>query len=396
MILNPSFLPVSRVTVVQPAVRDRQGRQHVSHNGSKRGVTSMAESNGSAIPEFMRPVVADEPAVSARVVAEHAILALNDSMIQFYESSLTKFKQNMRDQVPIILALFTGEGGQMTLYRPGQAPEVAPPVPIVYQLAKSVGHSTMAIYQIAAPYLSDSHANQLWRAPMQMYRAQNQTAIESVGPLDISEDDRTLMLAILERNLSFIDQCLAKGGYSYGEVEEYIRGTTPLSIKTIGIGSAAQVGHWMRTVEEWKTTLGADWERTYAVSNSLYIARQNNILYSVLVQFMGTETMGDRLLLVETPEFETTPEKMLDVLGRIVADRSLGMVFFSDYFLMDVELLGGGGRAAIEHEMAKRGKKSTLPSLAPFRSNDWPWKTDPTKGTGPARMEDGTIACPIR
>jgi hypothetical protein len=144
----------------------------------------------------------------------------------------------------------------------------------------------------------------------------------------------------------------------------------------------------MKVVEGWKNKLGKDWERTYGVSNTLYIARQNNILFSVLVQFMGTETMGDRLLLIETPEFETTPEEMLDVLGRIVADRALGMVFFRDYFLMDVELLGGGGRAAIEREMAKRGLKPLLPTLAPFRSNAWPWKTDPKQGTGPARLED--------
>ena len=88
-------------------------------------------------------------------------------------------------------------------------------------------------------------------------------------------------------------------------------------------------------------------------------------------------------------------EKMLDVLGRIVADRSLGMVFFRDYFLMDVELLGGGGRAAIEREMANRGREALLPTLVPFRSNDWPWKTDPSKGTGPARLEDA-LACPVR
>jgi hypothetical protein len=36
-----------------------------------------------------------------------------------------------------------------------------------------------------------------------------------------------------------------------------------------------------------------------------------------------------------------------------------------------------------------------LPTLAPFRSNDWPWKTDPTKGTGPSRLEDA-LACPVR
>src|SRR6201993_5196111 len=354
----------------------------------EEAVRTMAESDGGGIPQFMNLVLDDEQPASARVVAEGAVLALNESMILFYEASLAKFKQNMRDRVPIILALFTGEGGQMILYRPGHAAEVAPPVPIVYQLAKSVGHSTMAIYEIVSPHLSDAYTNHLWRPPLEMYRAQNQTALNSLGALDISEDDRSVLRAILERNLAFMDESIAKGGYSYQDVKKFIGDTVPHSIKTIGIGSGAQVGHWMNVIEGWKQELGEDWERTYAVSNSLYIARQNNILYSVLVQFMGTETMGDRLLLVETPEFETTPEKMLDVLGRIVADRSLGMVFFRDYYLMDVELLGGGGRAAIEREMAKRGKEALLTTLAPFRSNDWPWKTDPTKGTGPARMED--------
>ena len=148
----------------------------------------------------------------------------------------------------------------------------------------------------------------------------------------------------------------------------------------------------MKVIEGWKKKLGEDWERTYGVSNSLYVARQNNILFSVLVQFMGTETMGDRLLLIETPEFETTPDKMLDVLTRIVADRGLGMVFFKDYFLMDVELLGGGGRAAIEREMTTRAEAPVAHSGAvplqrlavengPDERNVAPrsWKTSPRR-----------------
>lgn len=348
----------------------------------------MAEPLRGGVPEFMYPVVGETPTASARDVAEHAVLALNQSMLTLYDASLETFKKNMRDRVPIILALFTGQGGQMILYRPGRPAEVAPSVSIVYQLAKSVGHSTMAIYEVVSPYLSDAYANQMWQAPMEMYRAQNQTALNSLGALDISGDERALLRTILEHNLAFMDECIARGGYSYEDVQKFIRDTVPHSVKTIGVGSSAQVAHWMTVLEGWQQELGDDWEHVYAASNSLYIARQNNILYSVLVQFMGTETMGDRLLLIETPEFETTPEKMLDVLGRIVADRSLGQMFFCDYFLMDVELLGGGGRAAIEREMAKRGKEAVLPTLAPFRSNDWPWKTDPTKGTGPARMED--------
>jgi hypothetical protein len=355
----------------------------------------MTHTNGGPVPDFMRPVVADEPPASARDVAEHAVLALNDSMLTLYETSLAKFMQNMRNQVPIILALFSGQGGQMILYPPGQPPEVAPPVPLVYQLAKSVGHSSMAIYEIVAPYLSNAYANHLWRPPLEMYRTQNRTALEGLDALDISDDDRSILRMILDCNLAFMDDCIAKGGYSYDDVEKFVRDTVTHSFKAIGIASGAQVSHWMNVLEEWKARLGEDWERTYAASNSLYVARQNNILFSVLVQFMGTETMGDRLLLIETPEFETTPEKMLDVLGRIVADRSLGMMFFRDYFLMDVELLGGGGRAAIEREMAKRGREALLPPLVPFRSNDWPWKTNPAKGTGPARLEDAAFGCPV-
>jgi hypothetical protein len=359
----------------------------------------MTESDGNGVPDFTRPVVADEPPASARVVAEHTILALNASMMQLYDTSLTKFMQNMHDRVPIVLAVFNGQGGQMILYRPGQPPEFAAPVPIIYQIGKSVAHSSMAIYEVVAPYLSDPYANLLWRAPLALYRTQNQSALECLDALDTPGDARSTLRTVLERNLAFMDECLAKGGYSYADLEDYVRGgTTPPAIKLIGISSGAQVSHWMKVVEDWKNELGADWERTYAVTNTLYVARRNNILYSILAQFMGTEAMGDRLLLVETPEFATTPEKMLNVLGRIVADRSLGTVFFRDPDVMgmDVELLGEGARAAIEREMANRGKEALLPSLAPFRCNDWPWTTDTTKGTGPARLEDVAFGCPVR
>ena len=343
----------------------------------------------------MRPVVVDEPPVSAQVVAEHAVLALNDSMMRYYDASLATFIGNLRDQYPIILAMFTGQGGQMTLYRPGREPEHAPPVPLVYQLTKSVGHSSMAIYEILSPYMSNAAGNQLWRAPLETYRTENRLALEGLAALDVSDETRAILQQILELNLAFMDERLAKGTYGPDDIREFVRSTVPHAFKAIGIASGAQVGHWMAVVEEWQQQLGADWDRTYAVTNTLYVARQNNILYSVLAQFMGEEAIGDRLLLIETPEFETTPEKMLDVLGRIIADRSLGMMFFRDYFLMDVELLGGGARAAIEREMAARGRTAVLPSLAPFRSNDWPWKTDPAKGTGPARLQDAAFDAPV-
>ena len=55
------------------------------------------------------------------------MLALNASMMQIDERTLGKSKASIRAKVPIILALFNGQGGRMMLYRPGEEPEIAPP-----------------------------------------------------------------------------------------------------------------------------------------------------------------------------------------------------------------------------------------------------------------------------
>jgi hypothetical protein len=81
--------------------------------------TGVHTQHQATVPAFLRVVVADEKPASAQAVAEQAILALNSSMLRLYDEALEKFKQIMRDRVPIILALFSGTGGQMILYRPG-------------------------------------------------------------------------------------------------------------------------------------------------------------------------------------------------------------------------------------------------------------------------------------
>jgi hypothetical protein len=347
----------------------------------------MHAANGMDIPNFLRIVVSEEQTASEQVVAEQSVLALNAAMMVIYDDALAKYMRNMRRRVPIILALFSGEGGRMILYRPGHEPLVADPVPIVYQLAKSVGHSSMAIYQLVAPYLAHS-SDRSWHAPMQAYRARNAAALDNLDALDLPGEDREILRAIIKRNLMFMDVCLAKGSFTYHELETFARDCTPHAARTIGIAARAQVGHWMGVVEEWKAMLGDQWDRAYAVSNTIYVTRQNNILFTILAQFMGQEAIGDRLLLIETPEFTTTPEAMLELLTRIVSDRGIGKVFFKDYYLMDAELLGGGGRKVIEQEANRRGMTPLLPPLAPFRSDDWPWRTDPTRGQGPSSLDE--------
>jgi hypothetical protein len=77
---------------------------------------------------------------------------------------------------------------------------------------------------------------------------------------------------------------------------------------------------------------------------------------------------------------------MLDSLTRIIADRSVGALFFGSYHLMDYELMGGNARKAIVAETAKRDMTASLPPAVPFGSHQWP--TLITSGTGAASLDD--------
>jgi hypothetical protein len=313
------------------------------------------------------------------------VLALNSSMFELYDNSLHIFEKNILAKHPVILGLFSGAGGRFILYRPGMAPLEAPAVPIVYQLLKSVGHSTMALAEVVMPYLENS-GNQAWRGPLLAYRSRMQSALDGLDATAMPEDWRANNRAILQNNIAFMDACAEKGSMSSSDLQAFADRQAPLLKENITWAAQTQVAHWMGVIAGWKQMLGSDWDKTYAASNTIYVARQNNVLFSVLAQFFGPEAINDRLVLIETISFTTTPEDMLEALTRVIADRSVGAVFFGNYHLMDYELMGGDGRAAITAETPKFGLKPFLPPAVPFGSHQWP--TLVTPGPGPASLGD--------
>jgi hypothetical protein len=341
------------------------------------------------VPLFLKDVVLNStPPPTKDQLAFRSVYQLNNSMFNIYDNALGIYQKNIRARVPLIMALFSGQGGRFILYRPGQAPLEAPSVPTIYPAAKAVGHCAMATYACVAPYIADPKADPSWIPQMRSYRLEVQMAKEGLVNLNATSEEQALLQDTLGRVVAFMDACLDKGTFTYADVESYARGVEPNLEKLIALASSAQVGHWFQVLSEWKNLLGDDWSRTYGLSNSIYVARQNNILFSVLVQFFGEEAINNRLLLLETTDFQTTPEDMMQAFARIVSDRVLGKVFFNNDRLMDYELLGFGGRAAIEKEAAKLGQKPLLPPLVPFNSTAWPWKVDPSSGSGPRSFDD--------
>jgi len=348
------------------------------------GVLTATSAVAADLPAYLQPIAGSLES-SPKETATRNLLALNTAMFGLYADAGRIFQKNILAQHPVILALFSGAGGRFILYRPGASALEAPPAPIVYQILKSVAHSVMALGEVVTPYL-DNPTDQSWRGPLLAYRSQMQTALDSLDATDMDADWRANSRVILRNNLAFMDSCVANGVVPLADLQAFAQKQAPLLKKNIAWAAQTQVGHWMRVVGEWKKELGGDWDKTYAASNTIYVARQNNILFSVLAQFFGPDAINSRLMMIETISFTTTPDDMLEALTRIIADRSVGALFFGNYYLMDYELMGGDGRAAIVAEDAKRGLPPFLPPAAPFGSHQWP--TLITPGAGPTSLAD--------
>jgi hypothetical protein len=345
---------------------------------------SAATAFAQALPPEVQTIVASLSASPADTATKD-VLALNTAMFELYGNSAQIFKANLLATHPIILALFSGAGGRLILYRPGQQPTDAPSVPPVYQLLKSVGHSTMALAEVVIPYLS-SPKDQSWRASLLAYRSRMQSAAEEIDNTNMPADWRANSKQILKNNVAYMDECASKGVITLAGLQSFAKRQGPLLKGNIAWAAETQVKHWMGVVGQWKAMLGIQWPETYAASNTIYVARQNNVLFSVLAQYFGAEAINDRLMLIETISFTTTPEDMLDSLTRIIADRTVGSVFFHNYHLMDYELMGGDGRKTIIAETHRLGMPTVLPPEVPFGSHQWP--TLVTPGPGPTSLDD--------
>jgi hypothetical protein len=217
-------------------------------------------------------------------------------------------------------------------------------------------------------------------------------ALKKAPDLAITDTERKSLESLLNKNIRFMESCLKKGTYSLEDIEMFGQNIKPDVIKIVEMAASVQAEHWVKVLTEWKALVGSDWDKTYGMTNTLYVTRQNNILFTILAQFMGSEALNRRLILIETTAFTAKPEDMLNLLSRILNDRALGKAYFNDYMLMDTELLGSASRDALKKSLESRGKTPFFPEYARFDSNDWPWRTNPNFGTGARTIEETTAA----
>ncbi len=348
-------------------------------------IFSPIASTAAELPDYLWSTRGSQQPPSIQDLATRDILQLNTTMFSLYKSASRIFHRNILDRHPVILALFTGGGGRMILYRPGEAPTEAPPVPAAYQVQKSLGHSTMAISAVVLPFV-DRPEDRSWVAPLRAYLTEMQSALDGIDVADMPNEWRASSRSILENNIAFLQSSLAAGEIRFDAVQAFADAQAPYLRNAIAWAAQTQVKHWMQVLDGWQQELGGSFDDAFAASNTIYVTRQNNILFSVLAQYFGAEAINDRLILIETTSFTTTPEELQAALVRIVADRAIGGLFFGHDRLMDFELMGGDARRAIAVEMSQRGREAILPPEVPFGSRQWP--TLISGEPGPASLDD--------
>lgn len=333
-----------------------------------------------AEPTSSTALVAGTVTATPAETADDNVLALSREMFGLYATTSEIFQRNPLAQHPAILSLLSGAGGRFVLYRPGQPPLEAPVVPLAYQLLKSPGHSTVALSEVVALYLNNA-ASQAGRQSLLAYRSRMQSTLDAT---DMPTDWRPTVRMILNNNIALMDRCAAQGAVSTADLQSFADKQAPVLKKVVALVAQTQVNHWMDVIAQWKQMLGPAWDKTCAASNTIYVARQNNVLFSVLAQFFGPEAINDRLLLIETISFITTPQDLLELVTRIISDRSVGALFFKNYHLIDYELMGGDGREVILAQDKQRDITPTLPPAVPFGSRQFP--TLISSGAGPTSL----------
>src|ERR1700687_498193 len=132
-------------------------------------------SNATDLPDYIDVIVGNGAPLTKTQVADQNVLDLDIAMFGLYDDALAKFQKNFLAQHPVIMALFSNQGGKLMLYRPGKEPLIAPEVPIRYQIYKSVGHSSLALFELAGSHLG-TVSDHSWVGQMRDFRAANQTA----------------------------------------------------------------------------------------------------------------------------------------------------------------------------------------------------------------------------
>src|ERR1700743_2848 len=106
-------------------MKKKVSRMAVGMIAASLAAGSAAAQSPAALPDYLADISGTTPPAAADLATRN-VLQLNTSMFSLYDNAGMTFRANLLAKHPVILALFSGGGGRMILYRPGNAPMGGP------------------------------------------------------------------------------------------------------------------------------------------------------------------------------------------------------------------------------------------------------------------------------
>ena len=204
----------------------------------------------SGLPDYLADISGTTPPSPADLATKN-VLQLNTSMFSLYENAGDDLPQQPAGQASGHPRPVLGRGRPDDPLSAGQAADGRTVGAARYQVQKSLGHSVMAISEVVMPYLNNA-ADKTWVAPMRAYLAEMKSALEGIDSADMDADWKPNSRAILENNIAFMEDCLAKGMISMDALQAFAKKQGPFLKLAINWAASTQVKHWMDVLDEWK------------------------------------------------------------------------------------------------------------------------------------------------
>jgi hypothetical protein len=105
---------------------------------------------------------------------------------------------------------------------------------------------------------------------MLAYRSRMKSALDELDVAPIPAEWRDNNRILLENNLAFVDDCLAKGTISFASLEAFSKKQGRPYLKlNVAWAAQTQVAHWMPVLADWKAMLGSEWDKAYGATNTI-------------------------------------------------------------------------------------------------------------------------------
>lgn len=295
----------------------------------------------------------------ASQIAEHNIMSLNSGMFSTLNEQEKYYEKELLKKHPVIVALFSSDGGYFVLYRPNKIPLIVSHIlnSTEYKLAGAVEHNAMNVYEIAIAGMNNPEQRIFWQNKMKLIQTKILLAKKNINNLNISPREQDLFLSIMRKANTFIDANLQQESLSQSRTIKYAQAIKPDLVNLTQIIASEQVNFWMRTVANWKQQLGNEWGNTYAVVMYIPVEPKNNIFLAIVSHFMSQAAINQRLFYFNTNSFAPNTNEALSLLAKRLPDTNLANKVFGEYFLSYSDILSKIARKVVDENSNVAVKK---------------------------------------